>query len=392
MTGILVGDHHMFNASQLAERLSELVQIPSVNPLQAGPKSGDNGEREISEWMANRCEDLGATVATEDILDGRHNVYARFEGTSDRSLTIDVHLDTVGVEHMSGDPFDGRIEDSRVYGRGSVDTKATLAIALAIIEEMKEQGNKPKPTINLVGTISEEMGGLIGAVGYRDWLLSRHEHIDQIIVAEPTMCSPVYGHKGGVGLDITVLGHAAHSSKPHLGKNAISAAARIVTAIDAEQARLQKLRPSTAVGNGSVSVTEIEGGLARNIIPDRCFLYVGRRTSPGEDPAEIQTHLEALIRSNAVPLDVQIENTYGTGSPAFYQDPSSDLVTALSDIAGTSPDTADYGSNALRYPEIATEVVVFGPGSIDQAHQAVEWIDLDQLDLAASIYRKFFNS
>ena len=172
------------------------------------------------------------------------------------------------------------------------------------------------------------------------------------------------------------------SSKPHLGKNAISAAARIVTAIDAEQARLQKLVPSTTVGNGSVSVTEIEGGLARNIIPDRCSLYIGRRTSPGEDPAEIQSHLEALIRSNAVPLDVQIENTYGTGSPAFYQDPSSNLVTALSGI----------GSNALRYPEIATEIVVFGPGSIDQAHQAVEWIDLDQLDIAASIYRKFFNS
>ncbi|MFQ3367591.1 MAG: acetylornithine deacetylase/succinyl-diaminopimelate desuccinylase-like protein [Candidatus Poriferisodalaceae bacterium] len=172
----------------------------------------------------------------------------------------------------------------------------------------------------------------------------------------------------------------------------MSAAARIITAIDAEQARLQTLQPSTTVGNGSVSVTEIEGGLARNIIPDKCSLYIGRRTSPGEDPAEIQTHLEALIRSNAVPLDVQIENTYGTGSPAFYQDPSSDLVTALSHIAGTSPDTADYGSNALRYPEIASEIVVFGPGSIDQAHQAVEWIDLDQLDLAASIYRKFFNS
>ena len=104
-----------------------------MNPLQAGPKSGDDGERLLSDWLANHTEALGADVVVDEVEDGRCNVYARFEGTSDRAVTVDVHLDTVGVEHMEGDPFDGRIEDGRVYGRGSVDTKPTLAVVLQVI-------------------------------------------------------------------------------------------------------------------------------------------------------------------------------------------------------------------------------------------------------------------
>lgn len=374
----------------IAERVGDLVRIPSVNPLQAGPKSGDDGERSLSDWLANHAEGLGADVTVDEIIDGRANVYARFEGDTDRVVTVDVHLDTVGVEHMTDDPFDGRIEDGRVYGRGSVDTKASLAVVLSVLEELKAEGRRPVPTVNVVGTISEEMGGLIGASGYRDWLQQRGARVDQMVVAEPTMCAPVHGHKGGMGLELIVRGHAAHSSKPHLGKNAISAAARIVAAIDDEQDRLEQLDPPTAVGNGTVSVTEFEGGLARNIVPDRCTLYAGRRMAPGEDPDEVYERLTGLVRDAASPLEVDIALANGMASAAFYQDPDSSLVRELAELAQTSPDVASYGSNALRYTEVASEIVVFGPGSIDQAHQAVEWIDLAELERAADIYRAWF--
>ena len=107
----------------IAERVGDLVRIPSVNPLQAGPTSGDEGEVAMSAWLAERATDLGAEVTTDEVIDGRENVYARFEGQSDRTIVVDVHIDTVGVEHMTDPPFDGRIEDGRVYGRGSVDTR-----------------------------------------------------------------------------------------------------------------------------------------------------------------------------------------------------------------------------------------------------------------------------
>ncbi len=375
----------------IAERVAELVQIPSVNPLHAGPKSGEDGERAIASWLADHAEALGGEVVVDEVLDGRCNVYARFEGTSDRAVTIDVHLDTVGVEHMPDNPFDGRIEDGRVYGRGSVDTKPTLAVVLQVIEEMRAAGQRPVPTVNLVGTISEEGGGLLGATRYRDWLLERGQRIEQIVVAEPTMCAPVHGHKGGVGLDVTVHGHAAHSSKPHLGANALSGAARIVVAVDAEQERLAALEATTPVGKGTVSVTELAGGLARNIIPDHCNLYVGRRTAPGEDVAEVRAFLCDLIERSAAPLSTTIESLYGDGSPAFYQDPDSNLVKTLAQLADLVPTTAEYGSNALRYGEVADQLVVFGPGSIDQAHQAIEWVDIAELDRAVDIYRTWLS-
>ncbi|MFT7597720.1 MAG: acetylornithine deacetylase/succinyl-diaminopimelate desuccinylase-like protein [Acidimicrobiales bacterium] len=376
----------------IAERIGDLVRIPSVNPGQAGPKSGDDGERAISSWLADQADALGAEVTVDDILDGRSNVYARFEGETERVVTVDVHLDTVGVEHMTEDPFDGRIENDRVYGRGSVDTKASLALVLTVLGELKAEGRRPRPTVNVVGTISEEMGGLIGASGYRDWLQANGDSIDQLVVAEPTNCAPVHGHKGGLGLEVTVHGHAAHSSKPHLGQNAISAAARIICAVDAEQERLQQAEATTAVGNGTVSVNEVEGGLARNIIPDCCTLYTGRRMAPGEDPDQTFAQLSDLIRGAAAPLEVAIELANGFGSAAFYQDPTCELIAGLARLADAAPDVASYGSNALRYAEVASEIVVFGPGSIDQAHQAVEWIDLSEIQRATDIYRSWLRS
>ncbi len=372
----------------MAKLLQEIVRIPSVNPLQAGPKSGDGGETALAEWMAGRTADLGAKITFDEALPGRPNVYARFEGSTDRAIAIDIHLDTVGVEHMTDDPFDGRIEDDRVYGRGSVDTKATLAVLLKVLDEFRQAGEKPKPTVHLVGTISEEMGGLIGARRYAEWLGETGTTLDQIIVAEPTLCAPVFGHKGGVGLQIVVNGVAAHSSKPHLGRNAISGAARIIAALEVEQTRLDALTPLTDVGNGTVSVTTISGGLAQNIVPDRCQLYAGRRIAPGEDPDEIYEQLARIVQDAAQPCEVDIELSYGRGSAAFYQDPTSSLVQGLAKLAGTVPETATYGSNALKYRGIANEIVIFGPGSIDQAHKAVEWIDVAELTKAADVYRQ----
>ena len=376
----------------IAERVGDLVRIPSVNPLQAGPTSGDEGEVAISSWLAERAADLGGDVTVDEVIDGRNNVYARFPGQTDRVITVDVHLDTVGVEHMTDPAFDGRIADDRVYGRGSVDTKASLAIVLAVLEEMRASGEQPMPTLNVVGTVAEEMGGLIGAAGYRDWLLANGDHVDQMIVAEPTMCAPVHGHKGGLGLEITVHGHAAHSSKPHLGQNAISGAARIVAAVEAEHQALQIPEPTTAVGNGTLSVTEISGGVARNIIPPHCHVYAGRRMAPFEDPDQVFAHLSNLVETAAHPLKTDIVLANGSASSGFYQDPDSPLVQSLATMASCEPDVATYGSNALRYASVASEIVIFGPGSIDQAHKAVEWIDIAEIDKAANIYRTWLRT
>jgi acetylornithine deacetylase/succinyl-diaminopimelate desuccinylase-like protein len=378
-------------SSRRTALLSELVGINSVNPGQAGERSGPGGERELAERVANRAESLGAEVRLDEVESGRPNVYARFPGRSDRVVAVDVHLDTVGVEHMEGDPFDGRVADGRVYGRGSVDTKATLAVLLTILEDAAAGDFGLDPTLLLVGTISEEMGGLLGAHGFREFMEGSSERLDGLVVAEPTLCAPVHGHKGGLGLEICVHGHAAHSSKPHLGANAITGAARIITALDREHQALAAADASTPMGTGTLSVTEISGGLARNIIPDACELYAGRRVAPGEDPERIFEELSAVIRRAADPLEVSVAMANGRSSPAFWRDPDSPLIQELAGIAESSPELATYGSNALVYGDLADGLVVFGPGSIDQAHQAVEWIDISELDRADRIYRTWLS-
>ncbi len=382
----------------IAELLSELVRIPSVNPLHAGERSGTGGEAFMSAWLAKRCTEMGADVETEEVEPGRHNVYALFEGSTQHKLAIDVHLDTVGVEHMTGDPFDGAInaDEQRVYGRGAVDTKATLAVVLSVLGELITKGEKPIPTVELVGTISEESGGLLGAGAYRDRLLAKGEVLDQLIVAEPTMCESVYGHKGGFGMELVVDGKAAHSSAPQLGINAITAAARVVECVEQEQQRLAGASDGTGIGKilgpGTISVTEISGGRARNIIPDRCELFVGRRIVDGEDPLAEFKHVTELICAAALPAQVSVVLSNDSVSAAFVETPDCGLIQALTKISGQPATVAKFGSNALRYREVAKEIVVFGPGSIDQAHSEVEWINISQLEKAVEIYRELLSS
>ena len=379
------------DSSRRTALLSELVAINSVNPGQAGERSGPGGERQLAEWVADRAASLGAEVQLDEVEPGRPNVYARFPGRGDRVVAVDVHLDTVGVEHMEGDPFDGRVADGRVYGRGSVDTKATFAVLLTILEDVAAGQLGLEPTLLLVGTIGEEMGGLLGAHGFRDFMEATTDRLDGLVVAEPTRCAPVHGHKGGMGMEICVHGHAAHSSKPHLGANAITAAARVITALDAEHQALVAAEPTTAMGTGTLSVTEVGGGRARNIIPDSCQLYAGRRVAPGEDPYRIFDELSDVVRRAAEPLEVTIAMANGRASGAFWREPDAPLIQELAAIAESKPELATYGSNALVYGELADDLVVFGPGSIDQAHQAVEWIDISELDRADRVYRAWLS-
>jgi acetylornithine deacetylase/succinyl-diaminopimelate desuccinylase-like protein len=378
----------------LAESVAELVRIPSVNPLQTGPRAeqyGAIGEGAIARRLAERFEQVGADqVIVDEVRPGRPNVYGRFRGRSGRLVVVDVHTDTVSVEHMTDPPFDGRIEDGSVWGRGALDTKATMGVLLALLDQWHRNGLRPEPEVLLVGSVSEEVGGLLGATRFRPWAEQQGLRIDQLLVAEPTEFRPVHGLKGLVLIEVTARGTAAHSAHPDLGVNAIEAMAPVIAAFAAEHDRLQLTEPVTELGNGSVSVTQISGGNGSNVIPDRCSITVGRRIVPGEDPAEVLDHLTTIAHQACpVPADVTsllpLTPDGRPASPAFYQRPDGNFVRFLAEAARTEPTVAPYGSNALRYSGLAEELVVFGPGSIEQAHQATERIAITELVRLADI-------
>lgn len=382
------------DGSAVTESVADLVRIPSVNPLHSGPRaleSGPIGEGMIARHLAERFDECGADeVVLDEVLPGRPNVYGRFPGRSDRLVVLDVHTDTVAVEHMTDPPFDGRVERDRVWGRGSLDTKATLGVVLAVLKAWRRQGLRPDPTLLLVGSIGEEAGGLLGATRFRPWAERQGLRIDQLIVAEPTEFRPVHGLKGLVLVEVTAHGTAAHSAQPELGENAIEAMAPVITGFVAENERLRSLPAATELGNGTVSVTGISGGSGSNVIPDSCSIVVGRRVVPGEDPAVVFERLSAIAHA-ACPVPCEVRSLLPYASPAFYQPRGGGLIQFLARRAGTEAAVAPFGANALRYSGLARETAVFGPGSIDYAHQATECVAIADLVRLADILRAWLS-
>lgn len=383
------------SSERLAEWVSRFVRVPSVNPLHAGPKSGEPGERAMAEAVADAAAGLGAgEVVLDDVIDGRPNVYAVVPGHTAEVVVLDVHIDTVTVEHMIEDPFDGRVQDGRVWGRGALDTKASLGVMCALLEAWRAEGVRPTPTLYVVGSIAEEAGGLLGAAAFRRWADGRGLDVRQLVVAEPTELAPVYGHKGGVGLLVTVHGRSAHSATPHLGDNAIEAMAPVIAALQAEHARLLAAGGTTELGSGTLTVTMIDGGTGGNVVPDRCRMQAGRRISPGEDPEVEFARMAAIVRA-ACPLPVDVEPWpppqlgLGVGSAAFHQSPDSPLVRDLAAWAGTTPTVAPFGTNALRYDGFAAEKAIFGPGRITDAHRETECVEIADLARLAAIYTRW---
>ncbi len=363
--------------------LSKLVQIPSINPDAGDSMAPANqiGEHRMAEFLAKQFAAFGGQVEMEEVLPGRPNVYGWWPGETDLWTAVDVHTDTVGVSQMSDPPFDGRIENGRLWGRGSVDTKATLGIILALLEAVHGGNAKLKHNLLVVGTVSEEIGGH-GAQAFQAWSKRHGRHYDQLLVAEPTLCTPVYAHKGVMKLVFNVQGQAAHSAQPHLGKNAITAAAPIIELIEAEHQRLQRAPAGTSLGPATIAVTIIEGGNGHNIIPEQCRITVNRRMVPFEDVEVTIADLCDKVQQVS-PLPVELE--FGRGLPAFYQAPDSPWIKQLADWSGQAAAVAPYGTNALAYGGLAEEMIIFGPGSIDQAHGAVEWVELSELAKAAEV-------
>lgn len=139
--------------------------------------------------------------------------YAIWPGRTDRWLAVDIHTDTVGVEQMTDPPSTERIADGRVYGRGAVDTKATLAVAWPCWKPLAPAGKQPETDLLIAATVDEETGAT-GTPGFASWLRARNLVLDELVVAEPTGCTPVHGHKGLVRMEFTAHGLTAHSAHP----------------------------------------------------------------------------------------------------------------------------------------------------------------------------------
>ncbi len=362
----------------------QLVRTPSVNP---SLEDGGHGEGAVSELAAEWLAGWGYRPDVVEVAPQRYNVVAsRGEGAGP-SLLLNGHLDTVGVAGMA-DPHSGEIRDGRLYGRGASDMKSGVACALATAAALAEAEIPGRLTVAL--TADEEHASLGMAALVRDGVGA-----DAAVVCEPTGLAVMPAHKGFLWIEALVRGRAAHGSRPELGVDAIAHMGHVLVAFEDEARRLANAPPHRLLGPASLHAGTIEGGSAPSVYPDRCRLVVERRTLPGETVDQVMAEADAVLeraRRQCPAIAAEIKAGLfraATGVPA-----TAPLVTGLTRAckrAGLPGALRGMSAwvDACFLNQHGTPAVCFGPGSIAQAHAAVEWVRVAEIRTCARVLTDF---
>jgi acetylornithine deacetylase len=310
------------------------------------------------------------------------NLVLRFgPDAADRAgLVLCGHMDVVPAEEdgWRSDPFKLREKAGRLFGRGACDMKGFLAVALNLAREV---GGLRGPLV-LVFTYDEE----VGTVGARDLVerwpacgaLPRHA-----IVGEPTSMRVVRMHKGHTRVRILMHGVGAHSALPHLGRNAIEAAARVLVSLRGLRHRLeQEGGPNAAhfpeAPFVTLNVGMIRGGVAVNVVPDRCVIDVGVRPLPGMEGAEVVEAVRQAVANAAG--DAPWELDVPAESPPLLLDAAAPVHRALCEATGQERgESVCFATDGGWLARAGLECAVFGPGNIAVAHKPNEFVERSDL-------------
>jgi acetylornithine deacetylase/succinyl-diaminopimelate desuccinylase-like protein len=325
----------------------------------------------------------GITCEVEEIEPGRPQVSARI-GSGRPDILLTSHLDTVAPVDWDTDPFRPERSGYRLQGLGACDDKGSLTAMLLAFARLARRPELPPGTITLVAMVGEEMFG----VGSRHLVRSGCRP-DAAVVGEPTELRLVRVECGNVRWRIHALGLAAHGSRPWEGDSAVYRMADVLRVLRDDVAPACHALTHPLTGSAAFNAGLIEGGSGINIVPDRCTLAVERRVLPGEDPLATMEIINALLRdrigSDCLEFDSPIAVNYPLDTPE-----EAHVVRALARTLrdrGLNPKSTgvSFGSDANRLAAAGIPCVVFGPGSIRQAHTRGEWIDLRDVALAARI-------
>lgn len=369
------------------DTLADLVRIPSVNPNY----DGGTGESQLAEYIERFFSTLGIVCERDEVLKGRPNVIAKLPGKSvERRIVLEAHTDTVSVAGMNIDPWDPQIRDGKLYGRGACDTKAGLAAMMHALAELAAGGERPDAEVWLAATIDEEFSyrgvAAICQPGFQ---------ADVAIVAEPTELQAVIASKGLVRWKIETIGRASHSAKPHLGINAIEHMAKIIAAIQRDTQTLSD-HSHPLLGPATCNIGVIRGGVQINFVPDRCEIEIDRRLLPGETVQGVLAHYQSLVDAVAKSepsMRVIMHPPMLTDVP-LQTDENSHAVQVMVDVLSKLGLPQEVGgvpfcSDASKFGALGIPSMILGPGSIDQAHASVEFVDCDQVHRAVDVYRQF---
>ena len=367
--------------NSVVELLQALVQIPSVNP-EGDPGVSPGGEEEVAELVCSFLQQWGFDPVFEEVNPGRPNLIAKAPGPEDRPrILLGPHLDTVGVSGMIIDPFSGAISDGKIYGRGTSDTKGPMAAMLWGLRENAHLLEKLPVAVDFVGFMGEESS----QPGSRHFAKHHAHEYEFAIAGEPTSLEAVFCTKGCLWATVKATGKATHASQPHLGDNAILKLLDEIQHLQGPFLDLLEASHHSVLGKSTMNVGMIAGGTRPNIVPAHATANLDVRTVPdlvSDEPASeiLRRHLRdvKLIQSaESPPMAMSAEHPW------------------LLKIKETHPDLkltgAPWFSDAAHLSAAGLPSICLGPGSIEQAHTADEFILVSDLEAGADWFAKMIS-
>lgn len=373
--------------SEAVELTKRLVQIDSTNP--------GKEEKEIADAITRYLQKEGIPVICEETAEGRPNLVAQIRGeTEEPSLVFVCHMDTVVVgSGWTKDPFEARLEDGKIYGRGACDMKAGLACALAVFVKLHrsvEDGEVSlNRTVKLICTADEEgsMTGVeaviaAGHVKKQDWVLD----------LEPTDGQIQMAHKGRLWIHLTVKGVTAHASRPELGADAIAAAGEVICRL---RKRFVCAPEHKVLGRSTVTFGQIRGGYQPYVVPDLAEMWIDMRLAPPFTSELVLDMLEQIfdeVREEIPGIGFSCEIT--GNRPYIEENETSELKRKLREICrevtGQSPCVKPFPG----YTDTAViaglldnhECLSYGPGSLSLAHKPDEYVPVEDILRCEAIY------
>ena len=362
--------------------LTELIAFKTI--------SGEDNSLLI-DYCDNILKKLGATsFRTYDDEKKRVNLFATLKAKNSnkkKSIILSGHTDVVPVSKgWSSDPFTATIKGDKLYGRGSCDMKGFIACALAYAP-IYSRSNLDRD-IHFSFTFDEETA-CQGAPILIEELKKRDIKDGICIIGEPTNMKIIDAHKGCYEYTTYFKGLAGHSSAPHKGVSAVEYASRYVNKLIELRDKLKERAPENSIfdpPHSTLSIGGIFGGIAHNVIADKCHVNWETRPVVKEDAVFLNSELDRYATEELLPQmkrifpNSSIEKNIIGEIIGFDRDEKSDACELISNLTGdNSRQVVSFGTEAGLFQEIGISTVVCGPGSIEQAHKIDEYIVLDEL-------------
>jgi acetylornithine deacetylase len=358
-----------------AEVLAALIRIDSQNPALA---PGAPGEYDLAAFCVEWLTRHGVDAWTEEAAPGRPNVVARAGSGAGPVLVLCAHLDTVAAADMQIPPFEPRVEQRRMYGRGAYDMKGGVAAILCALAALAQR--PLRGTVMAALVVDEEYESL----GAADFV--RRHSADACILTEPSDGRLIVAHKGFVWLEVTTRGVAAHGSRWEDGASAIGRMAQVVSALDALDRDVLRTRTHPLVGPASLHCATISGGEGWSTYAAACTLRVERRTIPGEDVDAAVQEIRDCIAATGIEAGVAVRLVRSPLECPADSPVAAAVRAAVTEATGAEPVDGGvaYWMDAAIFADAGMATVNYGPSG-GGAHAAVEWVDLDSVEQCARV-------